>query len=127
MTEIWKDIKGYEGIYQVSSRGKVRSFHFGKNIKILRFSIRGGYANVILYKNKKRKTFSVHRLVAEAFIDNPNDLPEVNHKDEDKLNNQVENLEWCTPKYNSNYGTRNKRIKETKSRNKKEELENGNL
>ena len=112
--EIWKDIKGYEG-YQVSNFGNVRSLNYNKTkkIKILIPSLDNyGYNYLLLYKNSKRKHFTVHRLVAQAFIPNPNNLPQVNHKDEDKTNNCVENLEWCTNKYNCNYGTRNVRIKE---------------
>ena len=96
--EEWRDIKGYEGRYQISSLGRVKSI-VRKEEKILstRFN-KQGYEKISLNdNNSKRKTFSVHRLVAEAFLDNPNNLPEVNNK--------VENLEWCTGKYNSNYGT----------------------
>lgn len=71
-----------------------------------------GYYRINLNKNRKNKIYSVHRLVAEAFIHNPTYLPCVNHKDEDKTNNCVDNLEWCTYKYNGNYGTRSKRISE---------------
>lgn len=103
MEEIWKDIEGYEGLYQVSNMGRVRSLR--KNI-ILRQSITNGYEKAALYKNKKGyKYFLIHRLVANAFIPNPDNLPQVNHKDENKLNNCVDNLEWCTQEYNINYGT----------------------
>ena len=108
MEEIWKDIEGYEGLYQVSNLGRVRSLR--RNI-ILRQSIeRNGYERILLYKNKGYKHFLIHRLVATAFIPNPNNLPQVNHKDENKLNNCVDNLEWCTQEYNHNYGTINIRI-----------------
>lgn len=125
--EIWKDIKGYEGLYQVSSYGRVRSLdrivvysngdkHFYKGRIIKPFSDKDGYLLCNLSKNTKPKTSKVHRLVAEAFIPNPNSLPQVNHRDEDKTNNHVENLEWCDGKYNKNYGTRNKRIGEKLSK-----------
>lgn len=102
MEEIWKDIEGYEGLYQVSNMGRVRSLR--RNI-ILRQCITNGYERIILYTNNIPKGYSVHRLVANAFIPNPDNLPQVNHKDENKTNNCVDNLEWCTQKYNINYGT----------------------
>lgn len=115
--EEWKDIKGYEGLYQVSNLGRVRSIGYGKE-RILSSSniCHYGYIKVNLYKEGKKNTFKVHRLVAQAFIPNPNNLPEVNHKDENKLNNHVSNLEWCTTQYNINYGTHNARM--SKSKNK---------
>lgn len=103
MQEVWKDIKGYEGLYQISNTGKVKGLKRNKVLKLI--LQRSGY----YYVDLQRKRRLVHRLVAEAFIDNPDNLPEVNHKDEDKVNNSVENLEWCDSKYNANYGTRNKR------------------
>lgn len=111
MQEIWKDVKGYEGKYQISNFGNVKSLNYNnmKKEKLLSFW-KSKYLYVNLYKNNKGKSFQVHRLVAEAFIPNPDNLPEVNHKDEDKLNNNVSNLEWCTTKYNCNYGTRNSRL-----------------
>lgn len=120
MTEIWKDIKGYEGLYQVSNLGKVKSLaRFIQRNRvggryypelILKPTInikRYGYLYVHLHKKGVTKVVTVHRLVAEAFISNPNNLPEINHKDENKSNNCVDNLEWCTSKYNANYGNRN--------------------
>lgn len=109
--EEWKDIKGYEGHYQVSNLGRVRSLGgtTWKSEKLMSTE-RKNYERVGLYKDKRTKQLLVHRLVAEAFIPNPDNLPEINHKDENKLNNCVENLEWCTRHYNLNYGTRNKRI-----------------
>lgn len=107
--QIWKDIKGYKGKYQVSNTGKVRSMNYrntGKG-KLMKLGIRNaGYLQLGLYKDGKYKYYLVHRLVAEAFIPNPNNLPQVNHIDENKTNNCVWNLEWCNAKYNSNYGTR---------------------
>ena len=106
--EEFKDIKGYEGLYQVSSLGRVKSLGNNKTkkekiLKLIEHS--QGYLIVNLYKEGKRKTIKIHRLVAEAFIDNPNNYPIINHKDENPSNNNVENLEWCNHKYNVNYGT----------------------
>lgn len=98
MKEIWKDIKGYEGIYQVSNLGRVKSKRC-----ILRPGNNKGYMTVALSNYGKVKYFQVHRLVAQAFIPNPNNLPEVNHRDEKSTNNKVDNLEWCTPSYNNSY------------------------
>ena len=115
--EIWKDIKGYEGKYQVSNYGRVKSLNYRHtgNEKLLKPILQtDGYLYVSLCKPLKR--FSIHRLVAEAFIQNPDNLPEVNHKDENPTNNHVDNLEWCTNKYNINYGSRNKRVSESLSK-----------
>lgn len=114
MEEIWRDVQGYEGFYQVSNRGAVRSVDRTVRIdkklkgKILSQSVeKDGYFIVNLSKNGKTKHFRVHRLVAMAFIKNVNHYKEINHKDENKQNNCVENLEWCDTKYNINYGERN--------------------
>lgn len=112
--EIWKEIDGYEGLYQVSNLGNVKSLKngrwgTGKERILMAGKHKLGYLFVILFKEGKMKNYKVHRLVAEAFIPNPQKLPEVNHKDEDKSNNRVENLEWCDRKYNCNYGTRTER------------------
>lgn len=122
--EIWKAVVGFEGYYEVNNLNKVRSIdryveHPRGDLKlkgrILKQQIdRNGYLFVSLCKNGKAKHYFVHRLVAEAFIPNPHNLPMVNHKDENPLINRPENLEWCDVKYNNNYGTRNKRSSESK-------------
>lgn len=117
MVETWKDIRDYENLYQTSNLGRARSldrwvkdtngslrFYKGKILKLC--TDKYGYLKVGLCKNNKYKKFYVHRLVAEAFIPNPDNLPCVNHKDENKQNNNVENLEFCTYEYNNTYGTR---------------------
>lgn len=108
MKEIWRCIKNYPN-YEISSLGNVKN---KKTNKILKpFSTGNEYLKVSLSNNSKTKQFFVHRLVAQAFIPNPNNLPEVNHKKEfEKTNNTVENLEWCNHSYNQNYGTRNERV-----------------
>ena len=108
MKEIWKDCKGYPG-YQISNLGRVWSVKRQRYLKGCYDKY--GYIKVCLTaKNGKTKTERIHRLVALAFLDNPNNYPQVNHKDENKQNNCVDNLEWCDAKYNNNYGTRTKRI-----------------
>ena len=109
-----KDIKGYEGKYAITSCGKVWSY---LSEKFLSPRItKCGYYEVALCNNGKAKTFRIHRLVAEAYIDNPENKQEVNHKDENKLNNCINNLEWSTPKENVNYGTRSKRMSDKMSK-----------
>ena len=103
MKEIWRNVVGYEGAYKISSCGNVRGFRYKGNFKPADNGF--GYLTVCLTKNGKRKTQYVHRLVAEAFIPNPDHLPQVNHIDENKQNNKIENLEWCTAKQNTNHGT----------------------
>lgn len=110
---IWKDIPGYEGLYQVSNTGQVRSLNYrrtGKKQILKPGYTKDGYETVNLNKEGSYKTYKVHRLVAMAFISNPNNYPVVNHIDENKTNNAVWNLEYCTREYNNNYGTRNERI-----------------
>ena len=127
MREEWKDIEGYEGMYQVSNKGNVKSlerkvwdsrgYYRTVTEKILKTGESGrGYLIVVLCKNGKMKTCKVHRLVAEAFLENPQGLPEVNHLSEDKTDNSLENLEWVSHKYNCSYGTRIKRIAEANSK-----------
>lgn len=113
--EIWKDVKGYEEYYEINQYGVVKS----KDRTINRFygqiTVTGkimkqklnhnGYSTIQLTKNGKQKRYMVHRLVAIAFIPNPNNLPFINHKDEVRTNNCVSNLEWCTAAYNATYGT----------------------
>ena len=104
-----KDVAGYEGLYAVTSCGKVYSY---KSKKFLKPKDNGhGYLCVGLWKNGEKKKYSLHRLVAEAYLPNPENLPMINHKDENKTNNCLQNLEWCDCKYNNNYGTRNERYK----------------
>lgn len=113
--EEWRDITGYEGLYMISSYGRVKSLNYRRTgrEKIMKSSVdKNGYLFVCLWKNRKVKWYLVHRLVAEAFISNPNNYPQVNHKNEIKDDNRAENLEWCDNYYNSHYGTRNKRIGE---------------
>jgi len=107
---LWKDIEGYEGKYEVSDEGVVRN----KNtLHAIKPAFVKGYYNIGLYKESKLKIFKLHRLVAIAYIGNPLNKREVNHKDEDSSNNKVDNLMWVTPKENSNWGTRKERITET--------------
>ena len=110
---MWKDIKGYEGIYQISDTGQVRSLsRYVKcrngvrevKSKILTpVNVGGGYKQVSLCQHSKCKRALLHRLIAEAFIPNPDNLPCINHKDGNPSNNAIDNLEWCTYGYNSNY------------------------
>lgn len=104
--EYWKPIKGYEGLYEISSFGRVK--RDGRILKPQSYS--NGYQYVSLCKDGVRKNHMIHRLVAEAFLPNPNNYPQINHKDETVTNNFLDNLEWCTGKYNCSYGTRMKKI-----------------
>ena len=123
MQEEWRDIKGYEGFYMVSSEGRIKSLSRvasnGRRIeeRILKPRNNGyGYLVVDLCKDRQPRTITVHRLVATAFLDNPKNLPQINHIDENKANNNVSNLEWCNRKYNCNYGTRNERFAKAQSK-----------
>lgn len=123
--EVWKNMKGFEGFYQVSNEGRGKSLDrvvemnnkWGTKTKVLKkgkllipHSYTNGYLFFTLTVNGKRYQESVHRAVAKAFIPNPQNLPEVNHKDEDKTNNCVENLEWCTHQYNNTYNNKHLKI-----------------
>ena len=122
MDETWKPVVGYEGLYEVSDYGRVRSVPHevpsrnGVRVSPGRmrnpFKNKTGYVIINLCKNGIIKNHTIHRLVAEAFLPNPDNLPQVNHKDENKLNNNLGNLEWCSVKYNNNYGTKNQRVSE---------------
>lgn len=124
--EIWKNIKGYEGCYQVSNMGRIKSLsrkvwngktYFWTSERILRPGIdRDGYLLVNLSKNGKAKTEKVHRLVAKTFIPNPENKEAVNHIDEDPSNNKLENLEWATVSENNNHGWHNKRSSKSRSK-----------
>lgn len=128
--EIWKSIAGHYGRYEVSNFGRVKSIERKQADRIGRVQtinehilkpqkFKGGYMLVHLSTGKSMKWELVHRLVAEAFVPNPEKLPQVNHKDENKENNTAENLEWVTTKDNANYGTRNERISKSKTNNPK--------
>ena len=113
MIEVWKDISGYEGIYQVSNTGRIKSLSrrvpgLNTNTEIILkpHTDKDGYLIVGLHNHGKSSNKKISRLVAQAFIPNPDNLPEVNHKDENKKNNNAENLEWCTTRYNLTYGNR---------------------
>lgn len=128
-SEIFRDVVGYEGLYEVSNYGRVRRkvdlfskksrnrepLYIKPDIDYIR---RVGYLRVNLSNNGKSKHFFVHRLVADAFIPNPYNFPFINHKDEDKANSRMDNLEWCTAKYNASYGNRVEKMRFTIATNK---------
>ena len=132
--EIWKDIKGYEGLYQVSNLGRIKTldrkikkksrwgtiinYHIKEKI-LIPIKLNNDYFKVSLSKDNDVNSYLIHRLVAETFIPNPNNLPCINHKDEDKSNNCVKNLEWCTVLYNNTYGTKLKKQSEKQINNPK--------
>lgn len=113
--EEWRPIKIFERLYEVSNMGRVRNVK--KSNILCGHPDKKGYLRVCLHKDGKQKIFKIHRLVAMAFIPNPSNLPQVNHKDENKANNCVENLEWCNNKYNSNYGTIKERLSALSKKN----------
>lgn len=119
-TEIWKDVSGFEGLYKISNFGRVMSLNY-KRIGISQIRVprtdKGGYLYVNLHKNNKTKSMKIHRLVASAFLPNPQGLPQINHIDEDKLNNCLWNLEWCNASYNNKYGTRTRKVLDSHKRN----------
>ena len=119
--EVWKPIRNYEGLYEVSNMGRVKSLErtvwvnggsYKKSERILKPQKVRGYLGVSLCKDAELKRYLVHRLVGQAFMENPEGFKEINHIDEDKTNNKVENLEWCNRSYNANFGTRNQRVAE---------------
>lgn len=120
---MWKKINDFDR-YSVSDSGEIRNDETGYIIHPQ--EDKDGYLMANLHNGKQRRYVGIHRLVAEAFIDNPNNYPQVNHKDENPLNNCVDNLEWCTPKYNSNYGTHNLKISRALGK-KVYQYENGEL
>ena len=115
MMEEWRAVPGYEGLYEVSNKGNVRNVRRNTLLRLPKTN--DGYIRVSLYKNGIMTCFQVHRLVAEAFLPNPDNLPQVNHKNEVKSDNCVDNLEWCTAKYNNNYGSRKDKARDTKIKN----------
>lgn len=123
MEEMWKNIKGYEGLYQISNLGRVKSLGNNKTRKEKIRSSRKdkkGYEKVDLYKNGRIRTLFIHRLVATAFIPNVETFDEINHIDENPSNNNVSNLEWCNRSYNINYGNRTRKCSlKLKGRNAK--------
>lgn len=118
MREVWKPVPGYDGLYEISNHGKVKSLErkmpYQNSFRavperILKTNIiNGGYVQVTLQKGRRRKSLLVHRLVAESFIQNPQNLPQVNHIDGNKLNNRSDNLEWCTAKENISHALENR-------------------
>ena len=123
MSEEWRDVVGYEGLYQVSDQGRVKSLErkdcLGRTVKerILKPGVvSSGYLMISLCTGGKQKMFSVHRLVCQAFHENPDNKPQVNHINEDKADNRACNLEWCTCKQNLNHGSRNERAAKARSK-----------
>lgn len=111
MIEKWKPIKNFEGLYEISNFGRLKSLPRATTSGgIIKTRLTRGYETTHICKNGKHYEVKIHRLVAQAFISNPNNLPQVNHKDENKINNRVDNLEWCNSSYNNKYGTRLERI-----------------
>lgn len=120
-----KDIKGYKGLYAITEDGQIWSYK-SKKFLIPNYDA-NGYLKINLFKDRKKKSCTIHRLVAETYIPNPNNLSQVNHKDENKTNNHINNLEWCDAKYNMNYGTRTQRASETNRGQKRSEETKKNI
>ena len=127
MEEIWKDVEGYEGLYKISNMGRL--YRIKKDVITEGYVDENGYPVVSFFKDRKNTSVRVHTLVARAFVPNPNNLPFVNHKDENKRNNRADNLEWCTQKYNINYGKNKEVMSRNNGRKRAIELidENGNV
>ena len=128
--EVWRDIEGYEGLYQVSDQGRVKSLgrKWSKSERTLKPVVRhDGYVVVNLYSGGERKMFKVHRLVCEAFHENPDNKPQVNHINEDKADNRACNLEWATARENSNFGTRTERVAKAQSKPVAQYAQDGEL
>ena len=113
MIEKWQGIPEYEGKYQVSNLGRLKRTQDGLILKPMKAT--NGYLIACLWKNNKQKKTVVHQLVARAFVPNPHNYNEVNHKDENKTNNNADNLEWCSHKYNMNYGKVKEKISKANS------------
>ena len=136
--EVWRDVKGYEGLYQVSSEGRVKSLErkfidkigrerYVKECILKPVIDRYGYLLVSLYAGGKQKNHTVHRLVCEAFHENPDNKPQVNHINEIKTDNRASNLEWATARENSNFGTRNERLGKARSKPVAQYAQDGEL
>lgn len=127
--EVWKKIDGFDNYY-ISNYGRISNFNYrntGNRILLKPFITKTGYKQINLIDNNSNKVKKyIHRLVAEAFLPIPNNLSEINHIDEDKLNNKIDNLEWCNREYNINYGTRNERMARSNSKSISQYDQNGN-
>lgn len=108
--EIWKDVPGYSGTYQVSNLGRIRNLNWHNSNKTKILNLKPDKDGYVRLRIKREKTFKIHRLVAMAFIPNPSNFPYINHKNEIKDDNRAENLEWCTAQYNILYNGNSKRI-----------------
>lgn len=119
--ESWKPIAGFEGLYEVSSLGRVKALNYrqtGREQILKPQKNKYGYLKICLYKDRHQKFAYIHRLVSMAFLPNPKNLPQINHINENKEDNRVENLEWCTTSYNINFGSRNERVAKAKTNGK---------